>query len=40
MFGVNNETPERRQRRSGVFRVNFEHNSYFDLVFLLLTLKR
>ena len=33
------KTPERPQRRSsGVFIVNFEHISYFVLVFLLLTL--
>ena len=26
------------RRRSGVFTVNFKHNSHFVLVFLLLTL--
>ena len=34
------KTPERRQRRSGVFIVNFEHISHLVLVFLLLTLSR
>ena len=35
------KTPERRfWRRSGVFIVNFEHNSLLVLVFLLLTLSR
>ena len=35
------KTPERRQwSRSGVFIVNFEHNSYLALVFLSLTLSR
>ena len=35
------KTPERRQwRRSGVFIVNFEHNSHLGLVFLLLTSNR
>ena len=35
------KTPERRQcDRSGVFIVNFEHISYFILVFLLLILSR
>ena len=35
------KTPERRQlRRSGVLIVNFEHNSHFVLVFLLLTLNK
>ena len=33
-------TPERRQRRSGVIIVNFEHISHFFLVFLLLTLNK
>ena len=33
-------TPERRQRRSGVFIVNFEHISHLVLAFLLLTLNR
>ena len=33
------KTPERRHwRRSGVFIVNFEHNSHLVLVLLLLTL--
>ena len=32
------KTPEQRQwSRSGVFIVNFEHNSHLFLVFLLLT---
>ena len=35
------KTRERQQwRRSGVFIVNFEHMSYFVLVFQLLTLNR
>ena len=34
------KTPERRQWRSGVFIVNFEHISHLVLVFLLLTLSR
>ena len=32
------ETPERRQRRSGVFIVNFEQILHIILVFLFLTL--
>ena len=32
------KTPERRQWRSGVFIVNFEHTSHLVLEFLLLTL--
>ena len=35
------KTPKRRWwRRSGVFIVNFKHNSYLFLVFLLLTLNK
>ena len=34
------ETPEQRQRRSGVFIVNFEHISHLALVFLFLNLTR
>ena len=34
------KTPERRQCRSVVFIVNFEHISHFVLVFLLLLLSR
>ena len=34
------KTSERRQRRSGVFIVNFEHISQLSLVFLLLTLNK
>ena len=35
------KTPERRKcRRSGVFIINFEHISYFVLMFLLITLSR
>ena len=32
--------PERRQHRSGIFIINFEHISHLVLVFLLLTLSR
>ena len=34
------KTPERPQRRSGVFIVNFGHFPRLTLVFLLLTLSR
>ena len=34
------KTPKRRQCRSGVFIVNFEHISYLFLAFQLLTLNR
>ena len=35
------KTPERHEwRRSGVFIVNFKHNSYVFLVFLLLALNK
>ena len=34
MFKVNNK--DTRRRRSGIFIVNFEHNSHLDLVFLIV----
>ena len=34
------KTPERRQRRSDVFIVNFEHISHLFLVFLLFNLNQ
>ena len=39
MFKVNSKKPERRQRRSGIFTVNYEI-SHFVLVFLLLNLNK
>ena len=38
MLKVNSE--DEAWRRSGIFIVNIEHISHFDLVFLLLTLIR
>ena len=42
MLRVNNKNTRTTsvKRRSGVFIVNFEHISYFFLVFLLLTLSK
>ena len=40
MFRVNNKDTRKTPDRSGVFIVNFEHNSHFVIVFPLLTLSR
>ena len=40
MLKVNNKDIRTTQRRTGVFIVNFEHNSHLALAFLLLTMSR